>query len=180
MMLPRKATGREIATALGVSPQRVSQLRRDGMPDESIDAAAAWFRRRVDPARSAAQRYAREARPAPPPRPDARPPVLALVARLVPAAEAEYARGAPGTDVALLRAALAQVPAELRRDVMLPLDLARALTADVFAVVTAFEPARPAGAAAPEINDKDAAWLGAFWYGVMADEIRAVPVEGAT
>jgi hypothetical protein len=43
---------REIAEALGLSPGRISQLRADGMPTTSIEAARDWYRRRVDQVRS--------------------------------------------------------------------------------------------------------------------------------
>lgn len=54
--------GREVAEALGISPGRVSQLRKEGMPVDSIASASAWYRRRVDQGRSfGAKRGARMA-----------------------------------------------------------------------------------------------------------------------
>ena len=37
-----KLTNMQIAEALGITPQRVSAMRREGMPTESIDAIIAW------------------------------------------------------------------------------------------------------------------------------------------
>lgn len=102
------------------------------------------------------------------------PPVLALVARLVPAAATEFVRGSPGPAVALLRAALAQVPGELRPAVALPFDVAHALVADVLAVVREFEPVADEPRA---LSDDDAVELAPFWYAVAAGE---VVVSGST
>lgn len=38
----------EIATVLGVTEARVTQLKKKGMPVNSIDAAAAWYRANID------------------------------------------------------------------------------------------------------------------------------------
>ncbi|MFO1196844.1 MAG: hypothetical protein U1E86_07710 [Burkholderiaceae bacterium] len=177
MTVHGKASGRDIALALGVTPQRVSQLRRDGMPADSIDAALSWYRRRVDPVRSAAQRRAGSARAAAPgPRPraaggDDLPLALALVARLWPAAADEVARGPAGQAVALLRVALAQVPDELRPRVALPIELWRELVADVRDVVGAFEP--PAESAESMPDEDRVATMAAFWYAAAAGEVLA-------
>lgn len=41
-MPPKPLTNLDLATALGVTPQRVSILKRDGMPSDSIESALAW------------------------------------------------------------------------------------------------------------------------------------------
>lgn len=41
-VLSKPLTNLDLATALGVTPQRVSILKRDGMPSDSIEAALAW------------------------------------------------------------------------------------------------------------------------------------------
>lgn len=50
--MPPRLTNLEIAAALSVTPQRVSVMKRDGMPTDSIEAIMAWRAAR-DEARSA-------------------------------------------------------------------------------------------------------------------------------
>lgn len=45
MSLPKQT---DIAAALGISPGRVTQLKSQGMPVNSIDLAADWYRKNVD------------------------------------------------------------------------------------------------------------------------------------
>lgn len=47
-----RPTQREIAEALGLSPGRISQLVKEGMPVASVAAAAGWYKKRVDQVRS--------------------------------------------------------------------------------------------------------------------------------
>ena len=53
-MTQRSLTNLELGTALGVTPQRVSILRRDGMPSDSIEAALAWRAQREASRRASA------------------------------------------------------------------------------------------------------------------------------
>ncbi len=46
--MSRAPSGRSIAVALGVSPGRVSQLKAQGMPTETVAAAQDWYARNVD------------------------------------------------------------------------------------------------------------------------------------
>lgn len=174
-----RATGKAIAAAIGVTPGRVSQLRKDGMPDSSVEAAVAWYRRRVDPARAAGQRG--------PPAP--RPPGPAVVERSEVAAGhaavQRVAELAPLADVALqadrfpliereLRAALAAVPADLRGQVQLSAGVFRELVGTVLGLVVA------AGDEShdPSLQTSDpaeCAWLGDFWYAVACGEIVPAP-----
>jgi hypothetical protein len=50
--MTRKLSNLEIGTALGITPQRVSVLKREGLPTDSVEAALAWRAAR-DEARSA-------------------------------------------------------------------------------------------------------------------------------
>jgi hypothetical protein len=50
--MTRKPSNLEIGTALNITPQRVSVLKREGMPTDSVEAAQAWRAAR-DEARSA-------------------------------------------------------------------------------------------------------------------------------
>jgi len=53
-MTHRPPTNLELGTALGVTPQRVSILRKDGMPTDSIEAALAWRAQREASRRASA------------------------------------------------------------------------------------------------------------------------------
>lgn len=165
-----KPTGREIAKALGVSPPRVSQLRRDGMPTESVEAALAWYRRRVDPLRSHGQRASLAARR------EVEQQTAAVQRALELASGGEVALAAGTFDgiESELRAALRAVAPADRARLALPAAVWRVLTADVYAVVDAHEDVEG------PLTADDAGWLGDFWYGVAAGEIRvAGPAEHA-
>jgi hypothetical protein len=57
-MTQRPLTNLELGTALGVTPQRVSILRKDGMPTDSVEAALAWRAQREASRRAAAPKAA--------------------------------------------------------------------------------------------------------------------------
>lgn len=162
-------TGKAIAQALGLSAGRISQLRRDGMPVDSIEAARAWYARRVDLARSLGQRN----RPAQPRRALAEQPSgeAALGSAIVLAARAEVALGVGrfAEVEADLRAALADVPPELRPLLELSEGVWLALCDDVLAEVREF--ASP-GDAATELPPDDLAWMAQFWYAVACGDVR--------
>lgn len=177
-----KPTGKAIAEALGVSPGRVSQLAREGLPRDSLEEAERWYRRRVNQVRSAGQRLAREGRSAPPrPRADAGNDVLSQVRAAADAALASLSTSGAMTtaEEARLRAALAAVPAHLRASVELPVELINALAAEVLELVREFEPARPAGSPAPVVDDGDRESFAEFWFAVLAGKIRVLPMAGA-
>lgn len=46
--MSKAPSGRSIAVALGVSPGRVSQLKAQGMPTDTVAAAQDWYARHVD------------------------------------------------------------------------------------------------------------------------------------
>lgn len=56
--MTQKLTNMQIAEALGITPQRVSTMRREGMPTESIDAIIAWRTAREEARRSKAPKAA--------------------------------------------------------------------------------------------------------------------------
>lgn len=189
-----RPSGAEIAVALGISTPRVSQLKRRGMPVDSVEAAAAWYRSRVDQVRAAGQRLSRgggavaaaESLPAAsPPEHDA-----ALSERLVRAAEAlaESVAGAIGRPefdtVSLpLRLILQEIPARHRHLVALDAALWTALCRPVLDAVRAGgDWDQPATRPAP-VTAADAAELSSFWYQVAACEVwlsdAPSPVERA-
>jgi len=169
-----KPTGRAIAEALGVTAARVSQLVRDGMPATSIEDACAWYRRRVNPVRAVGQRMARARRAA------AAATLGAsegggLLHRLLPDADRARAEGRFSEVEHQTRAILSAVPEDERASVLVPRELAEALTAEVVALLAGTESAAAGGALASPMTDADAANMGAFWFAVMAGEVRPAP-----
>lgn len=167
--MPPKPTGRQIAAALGVSPGRVSQLRKEGMPVESIEAAWAWVRRRIDPARSIAQRNAPRRRAASQSEPADDGAALARAASLAAAAHYALAVGGFSEIEDELRAALRAVPLAERAALELPIDVFEELTRAVFDDMQAHEESgdRVEGL----MSDEEAEWMGRFWFAVAAGEV---------
>ena len=56
--MPPRLTNLEIAAALSVTPQRVSVMKRDGMPTDSIEAIMAWRASREDARKAKAPKAA--------------------------------------------------------------------------------------------------------------------------
>jgi hypothetical protein len=150
-------TGKAIAQALGLSAGRISQLRRDGMPVDSIEAARAWYARRVDLGRSYGQRV-RAARPA-------GGAALNRVVGLAARAEVALVAGRFGEVEAELRAALADVPPGRRGAVELSTAVWDALVGDVAAVLREF--AEPA-----DLPSDDLSTMASFWYEAAAGAVR--------
>lgn len=166
-------TGRQIAAHLGITPGRVSQLKHEGLPTDSIEAAERWYRANVDPVRSIGNRLSRGA---PIPKwPDNRQAAvqrdgaaaLDRAARLGDAAHHALAAGAFGVMEPELRAALRAVPLADRSRLELPEDVLEELCADVLAVARKFDDEADRGA----LSDEDVEWLGDFWYRVAAGEV---------
>lgn len=124
--------GQDIAEALGISPGRVSQLKADGMPVDSIEAARSWYRRRVDPARSFGQKHGMARRPAPVQVGDAgdedadeEPSAAEALGVVCTMAAAWLDHGDAYLDA--LREAIDDVPLDYHRFIALPLEAWRAL-----------------------------------------------------
>lgn len=56
--MTRKPSNLEIGTALNITPQRVSVLKREGMPTDTIEAALAWRAQREEARRAQAPKAA--------------------------------------------------------------------------------------------------------------------------
>ncbi len=179
-----RTTGKAIAEAIGVSPGRVSQLRREGMPDSSIEAAVAWYRRRVNPARSTGQRFSHRSRQASHDADGSGSPRDALgstdalerVAELQEFARTALAIGSFEIVEASLRESLRAVRLTDRAHVQLDSDVWRALSADVLREIEADQadggPTRSQMAADFEaLTDEEKRQMAAFWYSVAAGEI---------
>lgn len=70
-----------------------------------------------------------------------------------------------------LRPALAAVPPWERADLEIDLAVWQVLVAHVMAIADADEAANPGSTRATEpVSDKDAEWMGNFWYAVAAGE----------
>jgi len=172
-----KPTGRQIAEALGISAGRVSQLKRDGMPVDSVAAASSWYRRRVDIARSYGQKHAaalrrpvpalRRPSPALPAEVSTGDAVAAAVALAVEA-EALLEAGRFVEVEAELRQALHAVPTEYRGLLALPCNVLDALCADMLRDIR--ENAEP-GDFVESMSEQDAEFMGSFWFAVAAGEI---------
>lgn len=190
----------DLARELGISTSMVSRLAKRGMPTDSVERAARWRRRHLEPARTK-----RPAAVDSPPAPAAQkapptPPRIQHPSSARQAAEAlmQYAGEMleRGEDIARLvpslRGTLATVPVAEREAVVLPVPVMDVLVADVLAIVRECE----AEALAPvatvlaadaqhlasacemaraadggRLSDEEADWMGSFWYRVAAGEI---------
>lgn len=176
-----RPSGAEIAVALNISTARVSQLKRAGMPADSVEAALGWYRRNVDPVRAMGQRLSRAggAAAAPEPLPAPRPPShdAAVADGLVHSAEALAASlsesiGRPEFETLALplRLIMQEIPPSHRRllalDSRLWVALCRPVLAAVRPGVNWNQPPEPA----TTLTEAEAAEVGAFWYEVACCE----------
>lgn len=167
----RTPTMAEIARALGVSRQAVHTLHRRGMPVHSVEAAHAWRKANLDPARRKRGDFDDELR------------LRALVARaddLMQAAGGALAAGNEAAFEALvpaLQQALRDVPEEGRDRVMLSVDAMNRLCAPMIECIDRCKAedaaaAAEAGTAPPETAGApgDCEAMGSFWYTLAAGE----------
>lgn len=166
-------TGREIARHLGVHPSRVSQLRREGLPVDSLEAAERWYRANVDMVRSIGNRLSRGA-PVPKWAADRgaeaqHDSALERAGALGTAAHYALEAGAFEQIEPELRAALRAVPIADRSRLKLPEDVFDALCADVLADIKAHE--KPGDFTDAAIPPEDVEWLADFWFRVAAGEL---------
>lgn len=183
MMTTAPADGRpptmaEIARALGVSRQAVHTLHRRGMPVHSVEAAHAWRKANLDPARRKRSGFDDELR------------LRGLVARaddLMRAAGGALAAGNEAAFEALvpaLQQALRDVPEEGRDRVLLSLDAMNRLCAPMIECIgrcKAEDEAAAAEAGTPPPDTEgapgDSEAMGGFWYSVAAGEGTAAALR---
>lgn len=152
-----------LAMLLGISKGVCSTNVRAGMPTHSVEAAQAWRRTNLCPARSK-----QPPKPAPAPPPPS--PALRHAAALMEAAGLVLqAGGSIETLVPALRPALAAVPKHERDHVGLDVAVMNVLVAHVFERAASEEPGHCEDS---PMSDDDAQWMGEFWYGVAAGEWR--------
>ncbi len=174
--IPKNQT--DLANMLGIAKSAVSAQVRRGMPTTSLEAAQAWRRDNIDPARKKGARLDRYYRPRqvlPSPEADA----LAQVAALMATASDALERGLDiEAMVPALRGALTAVPPELRDDLgTLPMPVMRVLLRHVLDVLPDPEnnPTDEAGDPfyidGTTLSDGDAKAAGAIWYEIAAGEV---------
>lgn len=170
--MSHKPTGRQIAAALGLSPGRISQLRRDGMDCTSVAAAQAWYARRVDLARSFGQRNAvpRPREPATQHAPTGASAAFARAEALAETAHYALAAGRFAELEAELRAALRAVAVAERPRLSVPMDVFRELVRTVFESFKKSE--APGDFVEGPMPAEEARWMGRFWYCVASGEVR--------
>lgn len=150
-----------IGRALGLSKGAVSKLKARGMPVHSTEAARAWRREHLNPARR---------KPEPRPTGD---DALRRVTELAEVAQAAVNAARFELIELALRSAMRAVPSELRERVALPVPVWDALLRPMLALIDS-EPAageRPGA----DMSDSEAATMGAFWFALAAGERVAVP-----
>ena len=157
----KTTTQAAIGRALGLSKGAVSKLKARGMPVHSSEAARAWRREHLNPARR---------KPEPRPTGDES---LRRVAELAGVAQAAVDAVRFELIEPALRSAMRDVPSELRERVALPVPVWDALLRPMLALIGS-EPnaGEPRGA---DMSDNEAELMGSFWYSVAAEEPVGVP-----
>ncbi len=154
-----------IARAIGCAKSRITALKAQGMPVHSIEAAIAWRRTHLNPART------KPPPPAPPP-----PSAALLTAQdLMEAAGLVLAAGGsidpliPG-----LRRALRAVPPHERDHVGMQLEVMRVLLAPLLALIDSEKAASPDTTEPPPEEDDEAGqqFAGSWLYAVACGEVK--------
>jgi hypothetical protein len=159
-----------IARAIGVAKSRITALKAQGMPVHSIEAAQAWRRTHLNPARTK-----------PPPRPPAHPapsPAVLVAQDLMEAAGLVLAAGGsiepliPG-----LRRALRAVPPHQRDDVELNPEVMRVLLAPLLALIDSEKAASPDTTEPQPEDDEAKAEAGSWLYAIACGEVKFNPPD---
>lgn len=154
-----------IARAIGVAKSRITALKAQGMPVHSIEAAQAWRRTHLNPARTK-----------PPPRPPAHPapsPAVLTAQTLMEAAGLVLAAGGsiepliPG-----LRRALRAVPPHQRDYVELNPEVMRVLLAPLLTLIDREKAASPDTIEPPPEDDEAKAEAGSWLYAIACGEVK--------
>lgn len=158
----------DIAAAIGCAKSRITVLKGMGMPVHSIEAAIAWRRTHLNPARAK-----------PPPRPPTHPTPSAAVLtaqELMDAAGLVLAAGGriePLTPS--LRRALRAVPPAQRDDVELNLEVMRVLLAPLLELIDREKAANHDTTEPPPDDDEAAAEAGSWLYAIACGEVKFNP-----
>lgn len=170
-----------LAELLGIAKSAMSQQARRGCPIHSLEAAQAWRKANLDPARRKGARfdkYRQRQKPGPAPPEALARSLAAQASALLAAASAVLETGQTIEDlVPSLRAALLVVPTLERAKVALPLRVIDVLVADVLAMLppqgsgALNDDGSPVWRDGTDMSDEEAQELGEFWYQVAAGEI---------
>lgn len=160
----RRLSLSELAGELQMSKQAVAKHVANGMPTDTVRHAWHWYRTNVRLTVGQGDRRTR-------------PPPAVLVDQanelIVFAAAALHARRFDTVE-ADLRSALRAVPQSHRSRVLLDVDVADALCADIIAALKATE-ATGSDEPCQPMTDQEAERMGQFWYSVAAGEPLPVP-----
>ena len=172
--VPKNQT--DLANMLGIAKSAVSAQARRGMPTDSLEAAQAWRKAKIDPARKKGSRLDKFYQPRQPAhQTDVRTRAVDLMAQAADALEAglDITPMVPG-----LRRALASVPPEWRDDLgELPMPVIRVLLRDVLAALPdrATNPTNDDGTPfyidGATLTDDEAQHTGSIWYEIAAGEL---------
>ena len=178
--IPRNRT--HLAELLGIAKSAVTAQATRGMPTDSLEAAQAWRKRNIDPARMKGNRFDAHYQRRPvqtPARPSATPEPawFELAALALDLAELVLESG-QSIDALIpsLRAALHCVPEHERAALHLPVTVMDVLVKHVSDALPRPEtnPLNDDGTPfyCDTMSDADALELGKFWYRVAAGEVR--------
>lgn len=176
-----------LAELLGISKGAASIQAGRGMPMHSLEAAQAWRKAHLDPARVKGTRFdqyrkpkpRQQVQPLPAPEPTEPEPAWLEIASAVLELAAVVLRSGQNIKamVPTLRAALACVSVHERAALPLPLDVIKVLVADVLAMVPPKEgnplnyDGTPVWCNGKDMPDDEAAEMSVFWYQVAAGEV---------
>ena len=179
-----------LAELLGISKGAASIQAGRGMPTHSLEAAQAWRKAHLNPARVKGTRFdqyrkpkqRQPVQPLPASEPTGPEPAWFEIASAVLELAAVVLRSGQSIEamVPTLRAALACVPVHERDALPLPLDVMRVLVADVLALLPPKEgnllndDGSPVWYQGKDMPDDEAAEMNVFWYRVAAGEIRQI------
>jgi len=180
--IPRNRT--HLAELLGIAKSAVTAQATRGMPTDSLEAAQAWRKRNIDPARMKGNRFDAHYQRRPvqtPARPSATPEPawFELAALALDLAELVLESGQSIDPlVPTLRLALHCVPEHERAALPLPVAVIKLLVAPVLDALPdrAANPVNddntPFYVTGNAMSEADAQEMGRFWYSVAAGEVR--------
>lgn len=166
-----------LAELLGISKGATSRQVARGMPNQSLEAAQAWRKKNIDPARIKGTRFDAHYKRGKQPTRDAQEGSLERAAALMDHAALELERGRSIDDVVpLLRKYMAAVPRHQRDLLGLHLAVMEVLVAHVLASLPARETnprnddGTPFYCDGAGMSDEDAQTAGEIWYEIAAGE----------
>ena len=177
MTTPRNRT--HLAELLGIAKSAVTAQAARGMPTDSLEAAQAWRKAKIDPARKKGSRLDKFYQPRQPAPPAPLPDAVAHANELMEIADAALQAGhAIWALVPGLRAAMRAVPVPERESVALYLPVMKLLLKHVLDVMPAKDgnpvdrDGDPIYCNGADLSDEEANSVGADWYQIAAGELE--------